>query len=177
MKRVNRYNFVEEYYKSKNGNKAEGLSPTLVKPVIDSNYSDFARNLAGTKDPIVRNNADFSKTTEISLSISRENGETCPNAMIIESIVQSDDITLLSNTCSSNLNIKCDGVKLGQIDENLFKKYASVTPDEFLSFITKTDLQALVQEKTDWLQHSENFSSLLDDVLRSFGHEIDLDCY
>lgn len=174
MVRLDKYKFVEEYMKSK---KEITKSVGVVKPVIDSNYSEFDKNLAGTKDPTVRNNADYSKTTEISITRSQENGEVCPDDTIIDSIIKSDDLSLLSNTYKSNMRLVCEKVKLGQIDENLFKKFATVSPDEFLNFIETTDLTTLVQNKSEWLQHSENFSTLLDDVLRSFGHDMDLDCY
>lgn len=172
MVRLNKYNFVEVYNKSKKGSE-EAAMPK--KPVIDSNYSEFNNSLAGNKDPVVRNNADFSKTREV--SISNENGEVTPDDSVIQSIVNSDDLSLLSNKYKANLNFACEKVKLGQIDENLFKKFATVSPDEFLGFIAKVDMQTLVQDKSEWLQHSENFSSLLDDILQSFGHDIDLDCY
>lgn len=176
LTRLNKYNFVEVYNKGKK-TAAVNIGPSKL-PVLDSNYSEFDRNLTGAADPVVRNNADnIMKRTEISVSISNENGETCPDEMIIESIVKADDLTLLANTCKSNLNLKCDEVKLGQIDEHLFKKYATVSPDEFISFVTKNDLKCLVDSKSEWLQLSEDFSSLLDDVLRSFGNNMDLDCY
>lgn len=177
MSILNKYNFVEEYSKSKKKSSGES-SPT--KPVIDSNFSEiFERNLAATKDTVVRNNADAMKnrSTEVSINRSYENGEICPDTMIIDSIVKSDDIALLEDTYKKNLSIRCEDVALGQIDEDLFKKFATVGPDEFLEYVAKTDLEALVQNKTEWLLHSENFSTLLDDVLRSFGHDMDLDCY
>lgn len=170
---LNKYNFIEEYTKSKNGGSNSGPK----KPVLDSNYSEFLNNLAGDNNPVVRNNADFRKTTEITIEKSSENGECCPDDMVIDSIVKSDDISLLSTTYSANMNVKCDNVEMGQIDENLFKKFATVSADEFLTFITKTNLQELIEQKSEWLQHSETFSTLLDDVLLSFGHEMDLDCY
>lgn len=173
MSRLNKYNFVEVYNKSKKGT-AETVGP--IKPVIDSNYSEYGHKLAGNVDPSVRNNADFSKTTEISISISNENGEICPDDTIIDSIVKCDDVTLLSDTCKASLKL-CEKAELGKIEEDLFKKFAAVSPDDFLDFIAKTDFNNLVQSKSEWLQHSENFSTLLDDVLRSFTSEMDLDCY
>lgn len=172
MSYLNKYNFVEEYNKSK---KFATRTDKPVKPVIDSNYSEFENNLARAKDPVVRNNADFRKTTEV--TISKENGECCPDITIIESIVNSDDISLLSNTYKARHDVECDKIKLGQIDENLYKKFATVSADEFLDFVAKNDLQVLIRSKSEWLQHTENFSTLLDDVLRSFGHDMDLDCY
>jgi BRCA1-associated ATM activator 1 len=171
LRYLSKYNFIEEYNKSKNG-----TTESVIKPVIDSNYSEFFNNnLAEDKNPIVRNNADFSKTTEITMS--QDNGDCCPNDMIIDSIVQEQDLVLLSNNYKANLNLTCEDVKMGKIDENLFKKYATVSTDEFLHFINNTDLAKVIENKSDWLQHCENFSTLLDDVLRSFGHNVDLDCY
>jgi BRCA1-associated ATM activator 1 len=172
---LNKYNFVEEYNKTKKGSDAK-ITP--VKPVIDSNYSEFQNKLAAAEDPTVRNNADFSKRTCVKLSSStKENGEGCPNGdIVIESIVKCNDLSLLSNTYKNNIKI-CEKVELGQIEENLFKKFATVSPDEFLNFVTTNDLQVLIHNKSEWLQHSENFSSLLDDVLRSFNKDMDLDCY
>lgn len=172
---LNKYNYVEEYKKTKKG--AIPTSSGLIKPVIDSNYSEFLNNLGAAKDPIVRNNADYRKTTEVTIEKSSENGECCVDDLVINSIVQTDDVTLLSNTYKANLQVRCDNVKLGLIEENLFKKFATVSADDFLNFVTKTDLNTLIQEKSEWLQYSENFATLLDDVLRSFGRSMDLDCY
>lgn len=171
LRYLSKYNFMEEYNKSKNG-----TAERVVKPVIDSNYSEFFNNnLAGAHNPVVRNNADFSKTMEV--TISQESNECCPDDMIIDSIVKEKDLVLLANYCRDNLNLECKEVKLGQIDENLFKKYATVSADEFLHFINNTNLEKLIENRSEWLQHCENFSTLLDDVLRSFGHNVDLDCY
>lgn len=171
LRYLNKYNFIDEYNASKKGTAENG-----VKPSWDSNYSIFFNNnLAGGFNPVVRNNADFSTTTEV--TIASDTVDCCPDDMIIDSIVQEQDFVLLSNSYKNNLNVTCSDVELGQIDENLFKKYATVSADEFLNFITSTDLEKLIENKSEWLQHSENFSTLLDDVLRSFGHNVDLDCY
>lgn len=173
---LNKYNYVEEYKKTKNGTLPTNSG--LIKPVIDSNYSEFLNNLAGAKEPIVRNNADYRKTTEVTIEKSCENGEcNLVDELVIDSIVKMDDVTLLSNTYKANLQVRCDNVKMGQIEENLFKKFAAVSPDDFLNFVSKTNIEDLIQERSEWLQHSENFATLLDDVLRSFGQSMDLDCY
>jgi BRCA1-associated ATM activator 1 len=169
---LNKYKFIEEYNKSEKGTSQNGM-----KPVMDSNYSEFFNsNLAGVLNPAVRNNADFSKTTEV--TISPETFDCCPDDMIIDSIVQEQDLVLLSNKYRQNCSVTCENMEeLSYIDENLFKKYATVSADEFLNYITNTDLEMLVQKKSEWLHHSENFSTLLDDILRSFGQNVDLDCY
>lgn len=174
MSSFNKYNFMNEFKKVKNGTPNNAGAAI---PVIDINYADFDRNTAGTKDPTERNNADFSQTTEISVSSTKKTcTKQCADYVIIDSIVQSDDLHLLSNTCKKNLTL-CEKVELGQIDEDLFKKYATVTPEQFISFITSNDLNEIVRNKSEWLQHCENFSTLLDDVLRSFENDMDLDCY
>lgn len=165
---LSKYNFVEEYKRSKHS--IPNLSKS--KPVVDSNYADF-RTLDIVKEPDVRNSADSTKTTEI--TVCDENGEKCTIDKIIESIVKSDDITLLSSTYTANCNL--EPCNTGKIDENLYKKYAAVSTDEFLNFMSTIDLKELLNEKSEWLQHTETFSTLLEDVLRSFGQNVDLDCY
>lgn len=165
---LSKYNFVEEYKRSKHS--IPNLSKS--KPVVDSNYADF-RTLDIVKEPDVRNSADSTKTTEI--TVCDENGEKCTIDKIIESIVKSDDITLLSSTYAANCNL--EPCNTGKIDENLYKKYAAVSTDEFLNFMSTIDLKELLNEKSEWLQHTETFSTLLEDVLRSFGQNVDLDCY
>lgn len=178
---LNKYNFVEEYFKSKNGGSTS--SHDVKVPVIDSNYADLKGvNLAAANGSIVRNNADFNKTTEVCMEIPPTgNGKECPDdfpdANVIESIVKDQDINLLSKVYADNLQVDCKHVKLGQIDENLYKKFASVTPDDFLNYVTKVNFDELIANKSEWLLHLETFASLLDDVLLSFGHQLDLDCY
>lgn len=169
---LNKYNFIEEYNRI-----SVNATSNSKKPVIDSNYSEF-QNLDSPKNVEVRNTADTRRRTDVCLS--RENGElfTC-SAMdaIIDQILQSDDITLLTNTYKQNLKVTCKAPDMGKIDENLYKKFASVSADDFLNYITNHNLQQLTRNKSEWLQFSETFSSLLDDVLRSSGCDVDLDCY
>jgi hypothetical protein len=169
---LNKYNYIEEYKKSKMNVTANATSS--VKAVIDSNYSDF-KTLESAKDTEVRNTADVRKVTEV--CVSSENGELCSIDMVIDSILKTDDITLLSNKYRENLSMNRVPCDTGHIEEDLFKKFAAVSADDFLSFIFEADLKQLVDNKAEWLQHAETFSTLLDDVLRSFECEVDLDCY
>lgn len=177
MVRLNKYKFMEVYKKSKNGVPGKATP----KAVYDIHSSEHDQSLLRGTEAVTRNNADINKTTEISIATSRDNGEPyiCSKSdIVIDSIINSDDISLLSSKYKANLlEEDCNTSELGQIDEDLFKKYATVTADDFLSFIETTDLNLLVEQKSEWLQHSENFSNLLDDVLRSFGNDMDLDCY
>ncbi|XP_070507024.1 uncharacterized protein [Chironomus tepperi] len=166
---LNKYDFIDEY-------KRKTVRPEITKkPVIDSNYADF-KMIDDQKNVEVRNTADIRKTTEV--CVSAENGEiqTCANS-VIDQILKTDDITLLTNTYKENLKITSEPCNIGEIDGDLFKKFASVSSDDFLDFIIATDMQQLIRDKSEWLQHSETFSTLLDDVLRSFGQNVDLDCY
>jgi hypothetical protein len=169
MEYLNKYNFVEEYQKS----RQSGANTSSAKPVIDSNYADF-KSLHGARDSDVRNTADISKTTEV--IISSENGQDS----ILDSIRDTDDITLLANTYSTNLYLDTKPCESGLIDENLFKKFAEFTADDFLNFVSNTDLKKIVSEKSEWIHHTDTFSTLLDDVLQSFREhddDVELDCY
>ena len=91
---------------------------------------------------------------------------------------------LLAHTYQNNLNLKEAGDECetaGRIDEELFKKFAHVSGEDFLHFITEmVDLDQLVEKKTEWLMQSESFASLLDDILMSFNcsnDANDVDCY
>lgn len=167
---LNKYNYMEEYNRSK-----KEPTENAIKPVIDINYSEF-KKMSAEKENLTRNNADFSRTTNVSLSA--ENGELCADDSVIDSIVQCNDMSLLSDAYKSNLRVSPEPCKMEHIDEKLFQQFAMVTPDDFLNFVTNTDFEQLIQEKSEWLKHSESFLSLLDDILLSFGNEnADLDCY
>jgi hypothetical protein len=166
---LNKYNYIEEYRKSKSVS-----SQRVSIPVIDSNYADF-KTLGGAKDAGTRNTADVRKTVEVCMSA--ENGEISSVDTVIDSILQSSDFSLLSQSYKENLKLNRDPCNTGEIDELLFKKFAKVSADDFLTYITSQNLEQLVRDKSEWLQHSETFTSLLDDILRSKDNEVDLDCY
>lgn len=169
MEYLNKYNYVDEYKMS----RASGASTSSSRPVVDSNYADF-KTLNVARDSEVRNSADICKTTEVIMS---ENNDI---KMVLDSIRDTDDITLLANTYSSNLHLDNTPCNSGVIDENLFKTFAAFTADDFLDFVSETDFKKLVNEKSEWIHHTETFATLLEDVLRSFGEhdeDVELDCY
>ncbi|CAO1423827.1 unnamed protein product [Diamesa serratosioi] len=176
---LNKYNYMDEHLKIQATAKDAEKESIGKLPVIDSNYSEFIQ--AGTKNSSVRNNADFSATTNV--SVSAENGELCKTSdQVIEGIINSNDLGLLSDTYKKNLNLEDCTVpcELGKIDENLFKKFALTTSDDFLNYVTKTDLKKLIEEKSEWISHTEGFSTLLDDIILSFtstDDANDMDCY
>lgn len=166
---LNKYNYIDEYKLS----DQTGTASTSSKPVIDSNYAEFKSIHA--IDAEVRNSADISKTTEVIMSM--ENGKI---KSILDSIRDTDDMTLLADTYNSNLYLDTKPCDPGLIDENLFKTFAAFTADDFLNFVIDTDLKKIISEKSEWIHHTETFSTLLDDVLRSFGEhddDVELDCY
>jgi BRCA1-associated ATM activator 1 len=167
-----KYNFFEEYKRMK---QKEGETSSF-RPVVDSNYSEVKSMFESVAnvETQVRNAADFNKTTVV--TVSQENGEICSD-LILDSIRNSDDITLLSNTYKENLSLNQEPCNTGKIDENLFKKFATVSPNNFLDFVNNTNLKEVLNERSEWLHHTETFSTLLDDVLQSFGQSVDLDCY
>jgi len=178
---LNKYGFMKYYQKIKKNEPNVGAIP-----IIDINYADF-RKPEVKKEVNTRNNADSYKTVNVSLcsdngELNRDDGYediTCNGDIVIDSILQTDDMTLLSSFYNKNLNIEYSPPELGHIDYDLFKKFAAVTSDDFLNVVTTTDFAKLVQDKSEWLQHTETFSTLLDDMLRSMGNDddIDLDCY
>lgn len=103
---------------------------------------------------------------------------------IIDSIINLDDMGLLTHKYQNNLNLKDESneeKEVGRIDEDLFKKFAQVSGEDFIHFITElVDLNQLVEKKTEWIMQSESFVSLLDDILMSFNcsnDANDIDCY
>lgn len=67
MKHLTKYNYIEEYRKSKNG-----LHDSASKiPVVDTNYSDFTKKINHIElASQTRNNADFNGTIEVFKSYS-----------------------------------------------------------------------------------------------------------
>ena len=161
---------VREYKMS----KLSVASTSSSKPVFDSSSADVT-SLQGLRNFEVRNSADISKTIELIMSV--ENGKV---NSVLEAIRETDDITLLTNTYNSNLYLDSKLYETtSTIDENLFKTFATVTANDFLDYIIITDLKRIVAEKSKSIHHTETFTTLLEDVLRSFGKhdDIELDCY
>uniref|UniRef100_A0A182W3I5 Uncharacterized protein n=1 Tax=Anopheles minimus TaxID=112268 RepID=A0A182W3I5_9DIPT len=108
---------------------------------------------------------------------------------IIDSIVNLNDMNLLSVTY--NLHMTTVATAYGRqtgddcgCDEtlrhsDLFRQYASVSAQEFLTRVQTLDLSAIVVSRQRWLENTESFGSLLDDVLFSYyATEVnDADCY
>ncbi|XP_052902544.1 uncharacterized protein LOC128310048 [Anopheles moucheti] len=108
---------------------------------------------------------------------------------IIDSIVNLNDMNLLSVTYNPHMTTVATayGRQTGDdcgCDEtlrhaDLFRQYASVSAEEFLTRVQTLDLSAIVASRQQWLENTESFGSLLDDVLFSYyaADVNDADCY
>uniref|UniRef100_A0A182RE17 Uncharacterized protein n=1 Tax=Anopheles funestus TaxID=62324 RepID=A0A182RE17_ANOFN len=108
---------------------------------------------------------------------------------IIDSIVNLNDMNLLSVTYNPHMTTVATayGRQTGDdcgCDEtlrhaDLFRQYASVSAVEFLTRVQTLDLSSIVASRQQWLENTESFGSLLDDVLFSYyAAEVnDADCY
>uniref|UniRef100_A0A182N9X3 Uncharacterized protein n=1 Tax=Anopheles dirus TaxID=7168 RepID=A0A182N9X3_9DIPT len=109
---------------------------------------------------------------------------------IIDSIVNLNDMNLLSVTYNPHMTSvataygrQAAGDDCG-CDEtlrhaDLFRQYASVSAEQFLGRVRTLDLGAIVASRQQWLENTESFGSLLDDVLFSYyaADVNDADCY
>lgn len=149
---VEKYNFTEER------NKYEADEKAAKTPFIDSNFSEFQKPLV--KMSLLRNNADFCRTVNV-LQCS-ENGEIDKtNEQAIE-----DMINLNLEDCGISCNL------IGKIERYLYKQFAQVSADDFLDFLTGTELKKLLKDRDAKTLKIGSFQSLLDDILVSFQHNI-----
>lgn len=88
---------------------------------------------------------------------------------VIDQIINSTDMNLLTNVYNPDYEIP---TKLRTDSNNL-----TITPEAFLS-ILKSDLDAMLSERTKWLQNIDDLNSLLDDMLKSYNDDVNsMDCY
>lgn len=101
---------------------------------------------------------------------------------IIQSIVSAQDINLLTKAYENQLNVNTDGttnIHDAVDNEKHFRCFCEVTSEAFLSKIKSTNLDDLLNTRTEWLAQTESFSSLLNDMsyaLQAHG-KVDADCY
>lgn len=96
---------------------------------------------------------------------------------IIQSIISAQDINLLAQTYENNLNVKDD--QKSDIDACYYKEFAHITATIFLHKIKTTNLDEMVKMRSDWLDQTDSFVSLLNDMLYSLKIDDvnDIDCY
>lgn len=190
MAHLTKYNYLKEFEKLKNGQSSS--SKQHPKPIVDTNYSEFKKDLTEVTSQ-TRNNADFGETFRKNPEnpVSFENlMETCCSDNVIESIVNLNDMGLLATAYKNNLKLS-ENNETGEtnqkpqvVDDKLFKEFVKISGDDFIFAIKDINLDNLIELKTDWLLQSESFLSLLDDVLISFGYiktgeneDNEMDCY
>ncbi|XP_055524076.1 uncharacterized protein LOC129717867 isoform X2 [Wyeomyia smithii] len=176
MSYLNKYNYIEECRNQVD--PATGERGPM--PVFDTNYSEYPNKKPVPLPATQRNDADYSSGNVPCLINSDE---------IIDSIVNLDDVNLLSinyqkrlkvaptvSSSSAGNSCNCESSK---VHEDLFKKYAEVTADDFIARVLQIDFDALIASREQWMHQTESFSSLLDDVLFSYyaADVNDADCY
>lgn len=93
------------------------------------------------------------------------------NNGVLEEILDSKDINLLDDI----INDDYTAVK----DITSVKELNIVHPDVFLNFIQR-DLDSIISERQQWLNNIDSLNSLLDDMLKTYEYEDDvnkMDCY
>lgn len=122
-----------------------------------------------------------SKQSNPSTETSDSNAELLNIDDIIQSIVSSQDINLLSKAYENQMNVDTEEAtnRTNAEYEEYFKRFRLITPELFLDTIKSTDLNDLLQTRTEWIAQTESFSSLLNDMSYSLqAHEThDADCY
>lgn len=83
---------------------------------------------------------------------------------VIQSIVSSDDINLLSEAYMNQLNVD-EEEKPNDPNDEYFKNSIKVEPIDFLNAVRTTDLNELVKMKAKWLECTETFDTLLNDMM------------
>lgn len=174
MSYLNQYKFMEHCRNEVDPATGERNSSSIV-PVMDTNYSEHTKTTSPVKST-QRNDADYSSGNVPRLINPDE---------IIESIVKMDDMNLLSVTYKNNMKMAECSLRNSftsesrKLHDELFKKCAAVSTEHFLEKIANIDFDELIASRERWLQKTESFSSLLDDVLFSYyAAEVnDADCY
>lgn len=98
---------------------------------------------------------------------------------IIQTIVTAQDINLLSISYENQMNVDIDAnaENFDEHDETESLKY--VTAYQFLREVKAIALDELVKSRTDWIAHTDSFSSLLNDMMYSLQviPANEADCY
>ncbi|ETN64223.1 hypothetical protein AND_004039 [Anopheles darlingi] len=207
MSYLNRYGFLDYYQNLPGSTQAVAGTATLTKntnelssvmatrpsvndaketPVtIVSSTSESTATVANLQQEAItsrrRNDADYN-SGNVACNSTMEADE------IIDSIVNLDDMNLLSSTYNPRVTMATACTLQGGDDcgcdpsvqhAELFRQYAAVSVEQFLQRVRSLDLTAIVSSRERWLQHTDSFGSLLDDVLFSYyAAEVnDADCY
>lgn len=156
---LDKYNYWNEIQNQNKTNNRKSF------PIIDTNYWEVNTSRPERK-PECKPAPEPKPTEDIAQS-----------EEVIQSIVSSPDINLLARTYESQMNVEPDP-EVG-IDSNYYKKFTHITAIVFLQKIKSINLDEIVRARSDWLDHTESFTSLLNDMLYSLKIDDvnDIDCY
>ncbi|XP_059051549.1 uncharacterized protein LOC131846300 [Achroia grisella] len=96
---------------------------------------------------------------------------------VIDTIIQSDDISLLANIYERHMNLQNKPAMPGRPRIKLLK---SASPHLFVTFLNSKDFKGILEKKKKWKDGIRSLSSLLDDILGIYETSEDvntLDCY
>lgn len=168
---LDKYNYWEEVRDNHFSTTRSMSNDSSTSTGTPSSSKDIAMDITENSSSI---------DTKIATQMNDSNSEPPNSDDVIQSIVSAQDINLLSKAYENQMNVDTDGAS-NQTEENAgyFKCLREITPEIFLDTIRTTDLNALLQTRTDWLAQTESLSSLLNDMSYSLqAHEQhDADCY
>lgn len=162
-----KYNYKEDSHST----SVSSISPPKSSiEITDTNFSEFASpptcnlELNDVEERPLTNGPSHSSATNL-IKMNE----------ILDSIVDADDMTLLADAYDNQLNVNNSKSK---IKDDYYKTFY-VSASEFLKTIYKINLDEVLQSKSHWISQTENFESLLDDILLSFKdlNINDADCY
>lgn len=128
--------------------------------------------------PVNNRNASEVIMREVAASSESQADDEMKNSeKIIQSIISDQDINLLAETYENNLKVVGD--HKNDINTCYYKEFSHITAHIFLHKIKTTNLDEIVKIRSEWLDHTESFTSLLNDMLYSLKIDDvnDIDCY
>lgn len=98
---------------------------------------------------------------------------------IIQTIVTAQDINLLSISYENQMNVDIDANAENFDGHDETESLKNVTAYQFLREVKAIALDELVKSRTDWIAHTDSFSSLLNDMMYSLQviPANEADCY
>lgn len=168
---LNRYKITEI-------DKTSDKSSFLSRPVFDENFLKNEAEIA--KIGSYRNTADIRSETNTMTLNTGQNSDS-----IIESIVNSNDVNLLSHVYANRLKVDTsENEKPSEMNtKNCVKNISNmfIEPKTFVSVVKNTNFKSAIEEKRKWnIGVSSDINSLIDDILGSYtpSSEINnMDCY
>ncbi|XP_034664587.1 uncharacterized protein LOC117898959 [Drosophila subobscura] len=98
---------------------------------------------------------------------------------IIEGILNSQDAQLLETAFQTQMQINEEGDEKRHVDEFYYKQFAMPLRQFFVELKT-IDMDKLIKQQEEWIDCTENLTSLLDDILCAIKHDDEnmiSDCY